>query len=179
MKSALLIAILVISILPAIASTKTITVLGDKKVKTKWDGNMPKAMRDQGIETNVTGIFILDRIVVPTFGFDCSPKKKLFKVLVEDVTGKEAVLMVEDLAPEVKNSHWKGNSSPRAITPDKVPWLFTRGDTMSVFRFTVYLEGKAQPVVIYQPSVFRESSKVRLRSFAALMKSESDSALKD
>lgn len=161
---------LVISALPATASTKTLTVLGGQKVKTQWDGKMPKAMSDQGIETNVTGIIISDWKLIPTFGFDCSTKKKLLKVRVEDVTGKEALLMVEDPAPVVEQAHWKGNSSPCAITPEGVPWLFTSGDTLTVFRFTVLLEGDAQPVVIYQPSVFRESSKVQLRNMAALIK---------
>ena len=158
--------------LPMAASTKTLTVLGDKKVKTQWDGKMPKAMSDQGIETNVTGIIISEGKLVPTFGFDITAKKKLLKVQVEDVTGKQAVLMVEDSAPVIEHAHWKGNSSSREITPEGVPWLFTSGDTLTVFRFTVHLEGDTQPVVIYQPSVFRESSKDQLRNLASLMKKE-------
>lgn len=157
-------------VLPAVASTKTLTVLGGKKVKTQWDGKMPKAMSDQGIETNVTGIIISDGKLVPTFGFDITSKKKLLKVRVEDVTGKEAVLMVEDSSPVVERAHWKGNSTPRDLSPEGVPWLFAGGDALTVFRFTVMLEGDTEAVVIYQPSVFRESSKVQLRNIAAMLK---------
>lgn len=170
MKSILLLALILTAALPVVASTKTLTVLGDQKVKTKWDGNMPKAMSTRGIETNVTGIIISGGKLIPTFGFDCSTKKKLLKVRVEDVTGKEALLMVEDQAPVLEDAHWKGNSAPRDITPEGVPWLYARGDTLTVFRFTVFLDGDVQPVVIYQPSVFTESSKDQLRTIAALLK---------
>jgi hypothetical protein len=170
MKSLLVLLASMIFAAPAIASSKTLTVLGDKKVKTQWDGAMPKAMSDQGIETNVTGIIVSDGKLIPTFGFDVATKKKLVRVQVEDVTGKEAILMVEDMAPVVERAHWKGNSSSRDITQSGVPWLYSSGDTLTVYRFTVYLEGQAQPVVIYQPSVFRDSSKARLRDVAAAMK---------
>lgn len=155
---------------PLLGATKTLTVLGDKQIKTQWDGSMPKAMRAKGIETNVTGIIISNGQLVPTFGFDITSKKKPVSVRVEDVTGKEAVLMVEDASPVIERAHWKGSSSPREITPDGVPWLFTAGDTLTVFRFTVVLEGDKAPVVIYQPSVFSESSKSQLLNLAALMK---------
>jgi len=169
MKAILILTISVALLLPAAASTKTLTILGDKKIKTQWDGNMPKAMSDQGIETNVTGIIIFEGKLVPTFGFDISSPKKLQRVVVEDVTGNAAISLVEDSAPTIARGHWKGNGSGRDITPAGVPWLFASGDTLTVFRFTVYLEGAAQPIVIYQPSVFRESSKVQLRSIAALI----------
>ena len=162
--------VLVVLASPLVAATKTLTVLGDRKVKTQWDGSMPKAMRVKGIETNVTGIIISGGKLVPTFGFDITSKKKPINVRVEDVTGKDAVLMVEDSAPVVERAHWKGNSAPRELTPEGVPWLFTGGDTLTVFRFTVLLEGDGDPVVIYQPSVFRESSKVLLRSIPAMSK---------
>lgn len=155
---------------PLVAATKTLTVLGDKKVKTQWDGSMPKAMSAKGIETNITGIMISAGKLVPTFGFDITSMKKLISVRVEDVTGKDAVLMVEDSAPVVERAHWKGNSAPREITPEAVPWLFTGGDTLTVFCFTIQLEGDGEPVVIYQPSVFGEASKQRLMMFAAMMK---------
>lgn len=170
MKIVLCLTILVALALPAAASTKILTVLGDKKIKTQWSGKMPKAMRAQGIETNVTGIIISDGKLVPTFGFDITSKKKLLHVRVEDVTGKEAVLMVEDSSPVVERAHWKGDSTPRELTSEGVPWLFTSGDTLTVFRFTMMLEGNADPVVIYQPSVFSESSKVQLRNIAAMIK---------
>ena len=170
MKILRIISVWVVLASPLVAATKTLTVLGDKKVKTQWDGSMPKTMRAKGIETNVTGIIISDGKLVPTFGFDITSKKKPISVRVEDVTGTEAVLMVEDFAPVVERAHWKGNSTPREITPEGVPWLFTAGDTLTVFRFTVMLEGDEAPVVIYQPSVFRESSKVQLRSIAAMLK---------
>lgn len=128
---------------------------------------MPKAMKAEGVETNVTGIIIRDGKLIPTFGFDFVPSKKLASVRVEDVTGKTPVLMVEDFTPAVVKGHWKGNSSPRDITPEGVPWLFTAGDSLTVYRFTVQVDGDETPIVIYQPSVFRESSKVRLRNIAA------------
>lgn len=170
MKILRIISVWVVLASPLVAATKTLTVLGDKKVKSLWDGGMPKAMRAKGIETNVTGIIISGGKLVPTFGFDITSKKKPISVRVEDVTGKDAVLMVEDSAPVVERAHWKGNSAPREITPEGVPWLFTAGDTLTVFRFTVVLEGDDAPVIIYQPSVFGESSKVQLRNIAAMLK---------
>ncbi len=170
MKLFLIIPVLLVLASSLAASTKTLTVLGDKKVKTQWSGGMPKAMRTKGIETNVTGIIISNGKIVPTFGFDITSKKKPVKVRVEDVTGAEAVLLLEDSAPVIEDSHWKGNSAPKEITPDGVPWLFTSGDTLTVFRFTVELAGDSEPVVIYQPSVFKEASKVSLRRIAAIIK---------
>jgi len=170
MKTLRIVALLVALSSPLVAGTKTVTVLGDQKVKTQWDGDMPKAMRAKGIETNVTGIIISYGKLVPTFGFDIAANKKLVQVRVEDVTGKEPIVMVEDFAPAIERAHWKGNGTPREITAEGVPWLFTRGDTLTVFRFTVKLEGDDAPIVIYQPSVFRESSKIRLQNIAAAMK---------
>lgn len=161
---------------PLVAATKTLTVLGDMKVKTQWDGDMPKAMRAKGIETNVTGIIISAGKLVPTFGFDINSKKKPVNVRVEDVTGNEAILLVEDPNPVIELAQWKGNSAPKELTAAGVPWLFTAGDTLTVFRFTVLLEGDREPVVIYQPSVFPESSKARLRDIAAILNSSRGAA---
>ncbi len=164
MKNLLLLVMISVSVLSVAASSKTITVLGDQKVKTRWDGDMPKAMKDGGIETDVTGIIISGRKLIPTFGFAYSAKKKVVKVVVEDVTGKAAISMVEDTVPVIAHERWKGDSSPRSITPEEVPWLFAPGDSMTVFRFTVFFELEAKPVVIFQPSVFREASKIQLRN---------------
>lgn len=154
---------LVLSTQSLVAATKTLTVLDGQKVKTQWDGDMPKATKSRGIETDVTGIMIVDGQLIPTFGFGCSTKKRVLSVVVEDVTGKKPVLMVEDKAPVIAGERWKGNSQARNISATETPWLFAPGDTLTVFRFTVTLESKDGPVIIYQPSVFRDSSKQRLR----------------
>lgn len=131
---------------------------------------MPKAMKDSGIETDVTGIIIADGKLIPTFGFGSSNKKKVLKVQVDDVTGNSPVTLVTDSNPVLAEQRWKGDATPRELTPEGVPWLYTAGATLTVYRFTVHLEGLEKPIVIFQPSVFRESSKERLRIIAEAIK---------
>ena len=151
---AILIALLVIAA-PASAGTKTLTVLGDKQVKLSYDGDMPKAMKAGGIKTDVTGFIINKGLLVPTYGFEASTKKKITKVQVEDVTGPSAKLLIEDLSPVISESHrWKGNAKACGITKNDVPWVFEKGASTFVFRFTVDVEGEPKPIVIYQAAVF-------------------------
>jgi hypothetical protein len=81
---------------------------------------------------------------------------------VEDVTGREAVLIVADSSPKLATHRWKGSGEPQEIGQKTTPWIFEKGDTTIVYRFTVQITGVPEPVIIYQPAVFPESAKKML-----------------
>jgi hypothetical protein len=56
---------------------------------------------------------------------------------------------------------WHGDSLSQAITRFNVPWIFERGTSTKVFRFTLTLASGDSPTVIYQPSFYNEDQKKR------------------
>jgi len=86
--------------------------------------------------------------------------------VVEDVSGTSAIVLIEDLAPKIKGRNWTGNAKPVALSKQESPWLFEPDDTTKVFRFTVTLDGKSEPVVIYQPAVYSAQTKMMLQRMA-------------
>lgn len=74
------------------------------------------------------------------------------------MSGKAAVLVVDDASPKISEGRWQGRGKAWELNRKDSPWLFERRDTTLVYRFTVQLEVGA-PVVIYQPAVFSDSVK--------------------
>lgn len=152
--------------MPAFGSTKTLTILGGTKIKAEFEHGMPRANESHGVKTEVTGFAIDHKKVVPAMGFSYSGTSKLLYVAVDEVSGPSPVRMVEDLTPKLERNFWKGSGAPRALNKEESRWVFERGDTLVVYRFTIRLEGSNDDVVIYQPAVFAEGTKKMLRQLA-------------
>lgn len=71
-------------------------------------------------------------------------------VVVEDVTDRELIVMVDDQAPKLaENNHWRGTSKLLTGEDREVEWLGQLGDTMRVYRFTV-TKSDGKQVVLHQ-----------------------------
>jgi hypothetical protein len=148
----------------ACAGTKEYTILGDQKITAKVQGGMPLPAEKDGITVEGAGFALGEGKLI--WGFDFTSKKVPTKVLIEDVSGKSAIILVDDSAPTLKGHDWSGNATPVSLSKNNCPWLFEAGDTTKVFRFTIALKGKSEPVVIYQPAVYPEATKQQLRQMA-------------
>ncbi len=146
------------------AATKEYTVLGDQKITAKTQDGMPLPAEKAGITVDGAGFFLREGKLIWAFNF--TSKKAPTKVLIEDISGKSAVVLVDDSAPKLKGHDWTGNATPVSLSKSDCPWLFEPGDTTKVFRFTITLKGKPEPVVIYQPAVYPEAAKQLLRQMA-------------
>jgi hypothetical protein len=146
------------------AATKTFTILGDQKIKAEVQGGMPLPAEKNGIKVIGAG-FVMGKGEL-TWAFNFTSQKPVTKVSVEDVSEKAAVLLVEDEKPSLKEDMWSGQAGSIAITKADSPWIFTRGDTTKVFRFSITLSGESEPTVIYQPAVYPKDTKKLLQQFA-------------
>ena len=125
---------------------------------------MPLPAMKDGLRIDVAGFMIGEGKLTFTFGF--TSKLPLKRVVVEDVTGREAVVMVDDPAPVLTKNYWKGNASPLPLKKGGSPWIWEQGDTTKVFRFTVSVVGREEPVVLFQPAVYSGRSKKQLQQLA-------------
>lgn len=146
------------------AKPKEFTILGGQKVLAEVAKGMPLPAEKDGIKIEAAAFMIRDGKLIYTFGFDTKTTPR--KVVVEDVSGRSAVVLVEDTAPVVKEDYWLGNAPPLPFSRDGVPWVFERGDTTKVFRFTVALPDREQPVVLYQPAIYASATKKQLQKMA-------------
>jgi hypothetical protein len=147
------------------ARTKEFSISGGGKIKAEFQHGMPLPVEQAGIKIEAAAFMFGDGKLTFAFGF--TTKKNLQKVVVEDVTGSTATTLVEDRAPTLDKAYWKGEALPLAISKSTVPWLYERGDTIKLFRFTVTLAGEARPVVLYQPSVYSNGTKAQLLQIMA------------
>ena len=157
-------ALILCFITAAHARPKEFTILDGEKIKADVSRGMPLPAEKDGIKIEVAAFMIGDGKLIFTFGFDA--KATPSKVVVEDVTGTTAVVLVEDSAPALKEDYWKGDAAPLPLSKSGVPWIFERGDTTKVFRFTVTLPDRDVPVVLYQPAVYGGATKKQLQKMA-------------
>jgi len=145
----------------AFASTREYTILGNQTITAEVYAGAPKPAKKDGITVESAGFMLGKGTLVWTFGF--ASKEAPTKVVVEDVSGASAVVMLTDTAPKFEKDHWKGSAAPVPLTKTGSPWLFEWGDTTKVFRFTITLKGRATPVVIYQPAIYPEATKITVQ----------------
>jgi len=139
------------------AATQEFTILGDQKIKAEVKKGVPLPAEKNGVRIEAaafrTGGDGLE------FGFMLTTRRAPSKIVVEDVSGSHPVLMVEDLAPVLKKDLWLGVAKAMPITAAAVPWLFERGSTSKVFRFTVTLADTKEVLVLLQPAVYSADAK--------------------
>jgi hypothetical protein len=139
------------------AKPKTFEILGGTKIAAEVERGIPLPAIGRGVRVEVAGFFLQNRKLHYTFGFSGRPALK--SVLVEDVTDRAAVTLVEDNAPVLStvlgNGYWKGDSAGLALDRSTLPWFFARGATTKVFRFTIRMADGSPDLVLYQPAVLR------------------------
>ncbi len=147
----------------SLAATRTLTILGSKKMTFQFQGGMPLPQESRGVKTEVTGFMTEEGKIIPALGFSYWGTSKVRYVAIDEVSGSEPVHIVEDAEPKLDQKFWKGRGAPRALNRTESAWIFERGDTLVVYRFTVRLDDGKSDVVIYQPAVFPEGTKKILR----------------
>lgn len=71
--------------------------------------------------------------------FSIQPKQPIqFRsIRVEDVSGPQPVLMINDVAPQLKDGKWAGSGGMIELTPTGLPWLFDEQESVRVFQITI------------------------------------------
>src|SRR5690606_6814237 len=118
------------------AKTRRLTILGDQTIVADFEGRMPKPVETNDVSIDVAGLVIEETQLKYTFGLDSYDS--LTRVLVEDVSGTSAVVLIDDSAPKQEWTRWKGFSAPLPLSSEGVPWIWEKGDTTKVFRFTMW-----------------------------------------
>jgi hypothetical protein len=152
--------------LAAVASAKPqqFIVLGGEKIIAEVEEGVPLPAESRGVKIEVAGFEIIEGRLVFTFGL--STTLEVTRVFIEDVSGSEAVALVEDPSPVLNDGYWRGDAKPLSLSKSGVPWVWQRGDTTKVFRFTVGVRGAERPIILNQPAVYSGSVKKQLRKMA-------------
>jgi hypothetical protein len=88
-----------------------------------------------------------------TFMFLLKKPIKILRVRVEDVSGNQPVLLVDDTTPKISGGRWRATTSARPLTPDNYPWMFDTSDTRRSYRVTVSTLDNGD-IVLVQPTKF-------------------------
>lgn len=101
--------------------------------------------------------FVLDRDqkqLVYQFRLWEKKGKTLQSVKVEDVSDTQAVVLLEDAAPQLDEKRiWSGRSQPKKRGDDTIAWLHHEGNSTRVYRFTV-TTGDGRQVVLHQAAIY-------------------------
>lgn len=156
-RSLFLLPLLALAASLAEAKTKSFTILGGTKIAAEVERGVPLPAVGRGVRVEIAGYFLRDHKLHYAFGFSGRPE--LAGVLVEDVTGPQAVTLVEDSSPVLStvlgNGYWKGESAGFALDRGTLPWFFANVATTKVFRFTIRMADGSPDLVLYQPAVLR------------------------
>jgi hypothetical protein len=147
--------------LTAFARQKEFTILDGQKIKVAFERGMPLPADHDGVRIEVVAIATVNGELVFNFGF--TTKRPIKKVVVDEVSGRTPITLVEDSLPTTKKDYWMGRAVPLPITAESLPWLFASGDTTKIFRFAVTTSDRPEPIILFQPGVYRASVKQLIR----------------
>jgi hypothetical protein len=143
----------------AIGATTEFVILGGQKIKAETKRGVPVPASGDSITIQAAAFMLGPRDLTYAFAFSQANGGALQKVVVEDVSGEKAVVLVEDASPTLIKGAWHGKASPLPLTSVALPWAFEPRDSARVFRFTISRIGEAAPVVLLQPTVFNAEIK--------------------
>lgn len=144
----------------------TFVIAGGQVVTLPMTPAGPIGAENEKVKILVAGFGIVpskqnEKQAVLLWGFDFEAKltKKLESVTVEEVSpSRTPITLVADASPALKNGVWSGTASPMPANPTSTPWLFSKEQSVYVFRFTIKLPGEPA-FVLYQPAWFSGSAK--------------------
>jgi hypothetical protein len=96
------------------------------------------------------------------FGFRVKQPTKLQSVMVEEVSGLQPILILEDLAPKIDGIEWRKRSGLTPVGSSTVSWFFDPSSTLRIFRFSIN-EADGKRSTLYQAALFNKKSKDALR----------------
>ena len=96
------------------------------------------------------------------FAVEFKQKAMPRSVTVEDVTGEEPQLMVEDQSPKLSERLWQWTGTPLSPDDKALEWIREIDDSFRVYRVTVVLVD-GRPIVLHYAAYFSSSLKLRMR----------------
>jgi hypothetical protein len=96
--------------------------------------------------------------------FSIQPKQPIqFRsIRVEDVSGPQPMLMINDVAPQLQDGRWAGSGGMIELTPTGLPWLFDEQESLRIFQFTITeMDGRAY--VLQQSVPYSKAAKAAVR----------------
>ena len=99
--------------------------------------------------------------------FSIQPKQPIqFRsIRVEDVSGPQPVLMINDVAPQLQDGKWAGSGGMIELTPTGLPWLFDEQESLRVFQITI-TEMDGRTYVLQQSVPYSKAAKAAVRQLA-------------
>lgn len=147
------------------------TITGGQKVECLVNDSGPLPAEHGPYKVEIAGILPArgnDRktiYLIFTFGLSVAKGAAPGHVVVEDVSGKDTDILVDDWNPVVANGHWKGSAMPSILSKTSTPWMFDGKPTFKVFKITI--SGKdSPPVVLFQPAWYPGQWKAGVLQFA-------------
>ena len=149
--------------------TETVTISGGQNLRlTRIGAGFVKAENERLVvdEAGLTTYRTEGKNFV-RWQFAILPKREiaLRLVRIEDVTGDNPVLVLEDRAPQIDEKRWSHQSDLIRANIRSIPWLFEFGRTTRILRITVR-EANGKTWTLYQAVLFTPKAK---KDFRVLM----------
>jgi hypothetical protein len=99
------------------------------------------------------------------WNFGITPKQTttLNMIRIEDVSDSAALIMVNDLAPQLDAGKWTETAGLMDVSGPSVRWLFQPNESVRVFRITISkMDGQSE--VLYQGVQYTPTSKEAIRA---------------
>jgi hypothetical protein len=99
------------------------------------------------------------------WNFVITPKRTttLSMIRIEDVSDSAALIMVNDIAPQLDAGKWTETAGLMDVSGPSVRWLFQANESVRVFRITIN-EMDGQSEVLYQGVLYTPVSKEAIRA---------------
>ena len=99
--------------------------------------------------------------------FSIQPKQPIeFRsIRVEDVSGPQPILMINDVAPQLQGGKWAGSGGMIELTRTGLPWLFDEQESLRIFQITI-TEMDGRTYVLQQPVPYSKAAKAAVRQLA-------------
>ena len=99
------------------------------------------------------------------WNFVITPKQAttLNMIRIEDVSDSAALIMVNDVAPQLDAGKWTETAGLMDVSGPSVRWLFQANESVRVFRITIN-EMDGQSAVLYQGVLYTPASKEAIRA---------------
>jgi hypothetical protein len=99
------------------------------------------------------------------WNFVLKPKQTttLNMIRIEDVTDDAALIMVNDVAPQLEDGKWTETAGLMDVSGPSARWLFQANESIRVFRITIN-EMDGQSEVLYQGVQYTPASKEAIRA---------------
>jgi hypothetical protein len=99
------------------------------------------------------------------WNFVITPKQTttLNMIRIEDVSDSAALIMVNDVAPQLDAGKWTETAGLMDVSGPSVRWLFQANESVRVFRITIN-EMDGQSAVLYQGVLYTPASKEAIRA---------------